>query len=71
MTPEPLDVCPACYGRIEADDDRCPGCGTSLGGMSFLGERNGMAVAGPSTAPLGPGFMDDEGAETRLASGGR
>jgi len=65
MTSEPLDVCQGCYGRIDADDDRCPGCGTSLRGMSFLGERNWMDVAGPTTAAPKPASRDEEGAEPR------
>jgi hypothetical protein len=53
MTSELFDVCPGCYGRTEADDDRCPGCGTSLGGRSFPGERS-STDAGWSR-PLEPG----------------
>lgn len=64
MTSEPLDICPGCYGRMDADDDRCPSCDTSLGERSA--ERDWIDVAWPGAAAPRPGCVDDEDAERRL-----
>jgi hypothetical protein len=59
---QPVEVCPACYGRTEADDDRCISCGISLGERSI---HVGTAwAAGPWTESPGP-FDPDARADER------